>query len=188
MSASRNAAPPLKARLVNRLARSRGPLNLLRARRYGLDFLGGRPAAVELYYEPGDPHSHLAAQLLPLLHEHLRSALTVYIVLQEESPIYPEMDRQRRFALSDAQRIAPAFGLSMPSSRKPVPADQRFEACRAQSRGSLRGRLLGRAQFPHGPLRHLGPRPAVDGRGTDAPPRPDATAVRIPMTPLQEST
>lgn len=122
--------PPLKAHLINSFAHSRGPVNRLRARRYGLDVITGTPPAVEFYYEPGDPHSHLAAQLLPALEEALSVPLRIFIVLQEESGIYPEIERQQWFALLDAQRIAPAMGLTMPTAAAPVSVSERLSACR----------------------------------------------------------
>lgn len=127
MAASR---PPLKARLLHTLAHSTGPLNRLRARRYGLATLSGQPPELEFYYEPGDPHSHLAAQLLPGLNAALKTRLRILIVQQEESGIYPEIARQQVFALRDAQRLAPAVGLSMPAADAPVAAAERLSACR----------------------------------------------------------
>lgn len=121
--------PPVKSRLFNALAHSRGPVNHFRSRRYGLDTLLGKTPALELYYEPGDPHSHLATQVLTLLRPGLKVPVRVFPVLQEESVIYPEMERQRRFALDDARRVAPAYGLNPPAAVEPVTSDRRFAAC-----------------------------------------------------------
>ena len=81
--------------------------------------------AVEFYYEPGDPHSHLAAQLLPMLIENLKAPLKIFVVSQEESPIYPELERQRHYNLLDARRIAPAWGLHFPSQAQAASSEQR---------------------------------------------------------------
>lgn len=107
--------PSRKSAINKRLASSRGPLNRLRARRYGLDNLTGRPPGLELYYEAGDPHSHLCAQLLPQLAERLKTSLRVYVVSAPDAAAYPEAEKQRSFALTDAQRIAPAWGLRFPA-------------------------------------------------------------------------
>lgn len=128
--------PPVKSHLVNALAHSRGPLNRLRSRRYGLDTLLGKAPALEFYYEPGDPHSHLTAQVLALLRPGLKAPVRIFPVLQEESVIYPELERQRQFALDDARRVAPAYGLSLPAATEPVASDRRFAACQLLLRHS----------------------------------------------------
>ncbi|WP_158249903.1 DsbA family protein [Zhongshania marina] len=66
---------------------------------------------LEFYYAAGDPHSHLAAQLLPRLQEQSRVKIRVRLVSQHESPIYPAIDKQRQFALTDVPRLASAYGL-----------------------------------------------------------------------------
>lgn len=118
----------LRAAVAQRLVQGPGLLQRLRAR--GLDPLLGRPPALELYYEPGDPHSHLAAQCLPQLAERLRLPLTVRVVGEPEAELYPEADKQRGFALTDAERIAPAYGLDFPEGGVIPSQDARFEAAR----------------------------------------------------------
>ncbi len=78
---------------------------------------GGTPV-LELYYEPGDPHSHLCAQLLPGLLHRVRTRVEVRLVGQAGAGDYPEPERQRAYALADAARIAPARGLSFPADAR----------------------------------------------------------------------
>ncbi len=111
--------------LIKRLAHSSSPLNRWRARR--INGLLSTPP-VEFYYEAGDPHSHLAAQLLPRLLKHLDAPLKIFIVSQEESLIYPELERQRRYNLEDARRIAPAYGLTFPAGACLPSEEQRLLA------------------------------------------------------------
>jgi len=106
--------PPLKAHVAHWLIRHHNPLHRLRARRFGLDGVTGRPPVLELYYEAGDPHSHLAAQLLPELERRLSAPIAVRVVGTPEAALYPELDKQRQFALDDARMVAPAYGLSFP--------------------------------------------------------------------------
>lgn len=106
--------PPFKAHVAHWLIRHNDPIHRLRARRFGLDAVTGRPPVLELYYEPGDPHSHLAAQLIPTLEQRLRTPIVVRVVGAPEESLYPEADKQRQFALDDARMVAPAYGLSFP--------------------------------------------------------------------------
>jgi 2-hydroxychromene-2-carboxylate isomerase len=96
--------PTPQSRVVERIASHRDPVRRLLAR-----------GALELYYEPGDPHSHLCAQLLPALTERVRAPIVVRLVGQAGQAEYPEPDRQRAYALRDAERIAPARGLRFPA-------------------------------------------------------------------------
>ena len=107
--------PPLKAHVAHWLIRHQNSIHRLRARGFGLDALRGRPPTLELYYEPGDPHSHLAAQLLPALGERLRCPVVIRVVGAPEEALYPEADKQRQCALDDAGMVAPAYGLSFPA-------------------------------------------------------------------------
>ena len=118
----------LRAAVAQRLVQGPGPLQRLRAR--GLDPLLGRPPTLELYYEPGDPHSHLAARCLPRLAERVRLPLTVRVVGEPEAALYPEADKQRGFALRDAERIALAYGLDFPEAATMPPPQACFEAAR----------------------------------------------------------
>ncbi len=104
----------LRGALTQALVSTPGPVRRLRSRRWGLDALRGRTPTLELYYEAGDPHSRLCAQLLPLLHRRLKTGLRVHVVGQPEALLYPEAQRQREFALQDAVRIAPAWDLEFP--------------------------------------------------------------------------
>ncbi len=106
----------LRARIAQRVVSSRGPINRLKAGRFGLDALSGRKPTLELYYEPGDPHSHLAAQLLPKLVDRLKVPVAVRVVGEADAEAYPEAAKQRDFALKDASRIAPAYGLNFPDN------------------------------------------------------------------------
>jgi 2-hydroxychromene-2-carboxylate isomerase len=80
---------------------------------------------LELYYEPGDPHSHLCAQLLPDLQRRLDVRVDVRLVGESAADDYPERERQRAYAILDATRIAPARGLSFPAGAQvPDPASR----------------------------------------------------------------
>ena len=130
--------PARKALVVEQLAGHRDPLSRLRARGYGVDVIARRPPALELYYEPGDPHSHLCAQLLPTLAERVRGPIDVRLVGESAPEDYPEPERQRAYALADATRIAPARGLTFPAgARIPDAAARRWAA------GELAGALAG---------------------------------------------
>lgn len=120
--------PSPKARLIERASRHRDPLARLRARRLGLDALTGRPPALELYYEPGDPHSHLCAQVLAGLAGRLRTRADVRLVGESAAGDYPERERQRAYAIRDATRIAPARGLSFPADAQVATASARARA------------------------------------------------------------
>jgi 2-hydroxychromene-2-carboxylate isomerase len=81
----------------------------------GPALLRGDPPVLELYYEPGDPHSHLCAQLLPQLAERVRGPIAVRLVGRSAPADYAEPERQRAYAIADAARIAPARGLAFPA-------------------------------------------------------------------------
>lgn len=118
MAASTAAPPALKLRgaITQKIASSPSLAARLRARRYGWNRLCKRPPTLELYYEAGDPHSHLCAQLLAPLQARLNTEIRIHIVGEPQSLLYPEAQRQRAFALQDAQRIAPAWGLQFPAN------------------------------------------------------------------------
>lgn len=119
MTARGDSRPPslrLRGAITRRIAASTSITARLGARAYGVRPLLGKPAPLELYYEPGDPHSHLCAQLLPALQARLRSEIRIYIVGEPAAPLYPEAGKQRQFALQDAIRVAPAYGLQFPEN------------------------------------------------------------------------
>jgi 2-hydroxychromene-2-carboxylate isomerase len=129
MSDPSTPRPLPKALLAERIAGHRDPLSVLRARRFGADLVSRRPPVLELYYEPGDPHSHLCAQLLPGLLERVRAPIEVRLVGQGGPEDYPEAERQRAYAIKDATRIAPAHGLTFPADAQiPDAAEQRWAA------------------------------------------------------------
>lgn len=103
--------PSLRSRVAERIAASRDPLARLRAGR-----------ALELYYEPGDPHSQLCAALARALLPRLKIPLQIRVVPAPAPATYPEEERQRDFAARDAVRLAPCYGLPPPVA---VPGTQR---------------------------------------------------------------
>ncbi len=107
--------------ITERVTRSPGPILRLRSTRFGLS----RNPEVELYYEAGDPHSHLAARILPKLQEYSRFPVRVRLVGEADPDLYPEAAKQRKFALLDYQRVAPAMGIRVPLEPQLPP-----EACR----------------------------------------------------------
>ncbi len=123
----------IKTAIVDRIAASRGPLNRLRATRYGLD----RRPTLELYYEAGDPHSHLCAQWLRKQSEGLRVRVRIRVVPETVPEAYPEADKQRAMALQDAIRLAPALGLHFPpDATLPSAADRALAAATLLRAGS----------------------------------------------------
>ncbi|WP_417765571.1 DsbA family protein [Spongiibacter tropicus] len=94
-----------KARIIQGVA---GGYALLQSRRAARE---NAQDELEFYYAVGDPHSHLAAQLLPRLQAQSKLTIRLRLVSQQQSPIYPEIDKQRRFALNDVPRLASAYGL-----------------------------------------------------------------------------
>ena len=121
--------PSPKARVAERIASHRDPLSRLRARGFGTDAVRRRAPVLELYYAPGDPHSHLCAQLLAGLAPRLRGPIAVRLVGESGPEDYPERERQRAYALTDAFRIAPARGLRFPAgARIPDAAARRLAA------------------------------------------------------------
>lgn len=83
---------------------------------------GARPE-ITLYYQAGDAWSHLCAQLLPTLRERVDADFRVVVVppVTDGSNAAPELGPP--YALEDARRVAPAWGLEMPeAARLPDPA------------------------------------------------------------------
>lgn len=115
----------IKTLVTDRVAASRGPLNRLRAERFGLTRLSGGKPELVLYYEAGDAHSHLCAQWLRANHQRIKAPLRIRMVPPPAAETYPEEASQRRMAMLDAARIAPACGLSWPLQAQLADADQR---------------------------------------------------------------
>src|SRR3954470_7519801 len=148
MSEGSAPRPTPQSRVIERIASHRDPLRRVLAR--GSGSVRRRPPVLELYYEPGDPHSRLCAQLLPRLQERVRTPIVVRLVGQSAVADYPEPERQRAYALADAARIGPARGLAFPD-----------DACvpRVAARIAAAAALAAR------------PRPSWDGAPGGAPPR-----------------
>lgn len=93
--------------------------------------LSGRRPEIILYYQAGDAYSHLCAQLLPRLRERVDADFRVVVVpaITDGSNAAPELGP--RYALSDAERIAPAWGLSLPEMARLPDAETRAEGERA---------------------------------------------------------
>ncbi|MDE2149002.1 MAG: DsbA family protein [Gammaproteobacteria bacterium] len=94
--------PTLKSRLTHLLIRAGDPSARLRA-----------GAALELYYEVGDAHSHLCARWLAGVRGRLRVPLRIRPVPAPAPETYPEAARQRAFAREDVRRLAPCVGLEL---------------------------------------------------------------------------
>lgn len=124
----------LRGAITQRIAAGPGPKQRLRARHYGADRLLGRSPELELYFEPGDPHSHLCARLLPTLQERLRMPIRVQVVPAPSASLYQEADKQRDFAMRDAVRIAPTRGLEFPGDAI-LPSDNARSAAAARLAG-----------------------------------------------------
>lgn len=76
-------------------------------------FKPGDHPELTLYYEPGDAHSHLCAQLVPLWEERLAIDIRIAILPTPDEAAYPVAESQRQFARDDAVRMAPAYGLQL---------------------------------------------------------------------------
>lgn len=83
------------------------------------------------YYQPGDPYSHLCAQLLLPLAERLSIPLVVKLVPPPEDAAYPERERQLQHAINDAKYLAAAYGLSLPETITPPDEESRLLVSRA---------------------------------------------------------
>ncbi|MGJ8671159.1 MAG: hypothetical protein ACSHXK_16870, partial [Oceanococcus sp.] len=105
----------LKSHIAKRIVSSPGWLAPLRAGRFGLSRLLGQAPVLELYYQAGDPHSHLAAQWLRQNAQRITLPIQIKLVGESEAELYPEADKQRQFALRDAAMVAPAYGLTFPA-------------------------------------------------------------------------
>lgn len=84
--------------------------------------------ALELYYEVGDPYSQLCAAFARSLLPQLDCPLRILLVPAPVASAYPEEPRQRRFAATDATRLAACYGLPAPIE---VPSSQQeaFGVC-----------------------------------------------------------
>ena len=124
----------LRGRIIEQVVSRPDPKARARARRFGLNNIRRKPPTLELYFEPGDPHSHLSLQALGKFAERLHCPIQVYVVPAPDDALYPEADKQRDFALTDSRRIAAAWGLSFshnaqqPSSENAHRANQAFVA------------------------------------------------------------
>lgn len=84
---------------------------------------GGRPPTVTLYYQPGDAYSHLCAQLLPRLRERLDVELRVVVVPSVEDATNAAPELAPAYAITDAVRIAPAWGLDLTAEAR-LPSEE----------------------------------------------------------------
>lgn len=86
---------------------------LLAAQRRWRDTVSGNAAKpLTLFYQVGDPYSHLCARLLAQAPQSLRDITEIVLVPAPAADSYPEPEAQQAYALLDAQRLAPAFGLT----------------------------------------------------------------------------
>ncbi len=142
-----------KSAIFERIANSRGPINRLRARRYGLDFIQRKPPVLEFFYEPGDPHSHLSLQSLSNWRDRVHAEIKINIVPPPRAEAYPEEEKQRLFALEDAKRIAPAWGLEfgldsvLPKAGNLKKATRALLACKSFKELLAREGIISRALF-----------------------------------------
>lgn len=118
-----NFSNKLRGLIIEQLVSHPDPRSRARARKFGLTRLSRKPPTLELYFEPGDPHSHLALQALSRFAERLHCPIALRVVPPPAAEFYPEPERQRQFALEDAKLIAPAYGLSFPANAT-LPDDQ----------------------------------------------------------------
>lgn len=67
-----------------------------------------------LYYQPGDAYSHLCVQLIPMLQERLDLDIAVVIIPAANDATNAAPELAPAYAIADAIRIAPAWGLDFP--------------------------------------------------------------------------
>lgn len=82
--------------------------------------LVGRKPTVTLYYEVGDPHSHLCAQLLFPMMDQVKANFEVVIVPPPPERYRPNSEARANYLVEDAGRIAPSFGLRFPENSRPA--------------------------------------------------------------------
>lgn len=75
---------------------------------------GSAASAVTLFYEVGDPWSHLCARWLSRHRAELNCTLRIQLVPQTDAVLFPEPERQRQYAIADAQQMAPAWDIPLP--------------------------------------------------------------------------
>lgn len=73
--------------------------------------LRSEPSTLTLYYQPGDAYSHLCAQLIPQLRERLNLSIRVVVIPTVADATNAAPDLAPAYAVIDAIRIAPAWGL-----------------------------------------------------------------------------
>src|SRR3954465_12129603 len=163
--------PTPQSRVIERIASHRDPLRRVLAR--GSGSVRRRPPVLELYYEPGDPHSRLCAQPLPRLQERVRTPIVVRLVGQSAVADYPEPERQRAYALADAARIGPARGLAFPDDACVPSVAARIAAAAAVAAPPAGTPPPPPAPPPPSPRARAGaPRRVVPRGGAAAQPRP----------------
>ncbi len=124
-------ASKLRGWIIEQVVSRPDPSARAKARRFGLNNVRGKPPTLELYFEPGDPHSHLALQALGRFADRIHCPIQVLVVPTPEANTYPEADKQQQFALIDALRIANAWGLQLPANASLPNADSKQRAMQA---------------------------------------------------------
>ena len=92
--------------------------------------LRGHAPELTLYYQPGDAYSHLCAQLLRRIRARLTCDLRIVVLpdLDHDDNTAPGM--ARAWAVADATRIAPAWGLDLSAESRAPDAETRRAAAR----------------------------------------------------------
>ncbi len=98
---------------------------------------------IELYYEVGDPYSHLLTQLLPSIESASGLPVRVLPVPPPDAAFDPEPELRTQHAISDAKLLSEAFGLSFSA-----------ESERTQVHRDLANAALTAATAPQAPLAH----------------------------------
>lgn len=110
----------LRSRIIRRVISGPSPLARLRSRLPGT----GDPA-LTLFYEVGDPWSHLCARWLARHKNVLSCPLRIQMVTQADATLFPEPERQRQYAIADARQMAPGWDIPLPTTLHWPDADQR---------------------------------------------------------------
>lgn len=116
----------LRSRIVRQVISRPDPVARLRSLMPGT----GAPA-VTLFYEVGDPWSHLCARWLARHRAALNCPVRIQLVPETDAVLFPEPERQRQYAVADAQQMAPGWDIPLPPALQWPDAKQRRQVERA---------------------------------------------------------
>lgn len=116
----------LRSRIVRQVISRPDPVARIRSL-----MAGSGASAVTLFYEVGDPWSHLCARWLARHRAGLDCALRIQLVPETDAVLFPEPERQRHYAIADTQQMAPGWEIQLPPTLHWPDADLRRQVERA---------------------------------------------------------